>query len=482
MQALSALPVKKISLFRLVLLGLSSLVYPAFGQQKLLNVVVLYSDDQRYNTIHALGNDAISTPNLDRLVRQGVAFTRAQTMGGMHGALCVPSRAMLHTGRYLHDLQKTGDVILPEHTTLPEYLQSKGYQTYAIGKWHNDKASFARSYSGGAALYFGGMHFPEDGGQEHPQYVNFDPSGQYREANKRANTYSSELYANEAISFLNKSEPSKKPFYLYVAFTSPHDPRAPTEAFRKLYPPDQIKLPPNFLPQHPFDNGELNVRDEKLLPRPLTEAQAKQELALYYGMISELDAQIGRILDALDKQGLIQNTLIIFAGDNGLAVGSHGLLGKQNLYEHSMRVPLLISGPTLPKNRRVDALTYLTDIFPTVTDVLKLPKPPTVESQSLVPYINNPKKPGRPSVYYAYRDFQRAVRTADNWKLIKYSVNGVETTQVFDLNKDPYEVKSLANEPAFRPKRKQLETLLLSEMKTYHDFLDLTKPNWGKAQ
>ncbi len=473
---------KQVYRFALLLLWLSGFAGSLFGQQKPLNVVVLYSDDQRYNTIHALGNDAISTPNLDRLVKQGVAFTRAQTMGGMHGALCVPSRAMLHTGRYLHDLQKTGDVIPPEHITLPEYLQTKGYQTYAIGKWHNDKASFARSYSGGAALYFGGMHFPADGGQEHPQYVNFDPSGQYTEANKQSETYSSKLYANEAISFLNKATSTTKPFYLYVAFTSPHDPRTPTEAFRKLYPPDQIKLPPNFLPQHPFDNGDLTVRDEKLLPRPLTEAQAKQELALYYGMISELDAQIGRIHNVLDKQGLTQNTLIVFAGDNGLAVGSHGLLGKQNLYEHSMRVPLVISGPTLPQNSRVDALTYLADIFPTVTDVLKLPKPPTVESQSLVPYINNPTKPGRPSVYYAYRDFQRAVRTADNWKLIKYNVNGVETTQVFDLNKDPYEVKSLANEPAFRPQRQQLETLLLSEMKTYHDFLDLTKPNWGKAQ
>lgn len=465
---------------RLVFLGLSVLVYPVFGQTRNLNVVVLYSDDQRYNTIHALGNDAIQTPNLDRLVKQGVAFTRAQTMGGMHGALCVPSRAMLHTGRYLNDLQKTGDTIPAKHSTLPEYLRAKGYQTYAIGKWHNDKASFARSYTGGSALYFGGMHFPKDGGQEHPQYVNFDPSGQYKEANKQAETYSSELYANEAIHFLSKSKNTTKPFYLYVAFTSPHDPRTPTEAFRRLYPPDKIKLPGNFLPQHPFDNGELAVRDEKLLPRPLTEAQAKEELALYYGMISELDAQIGRILDELEKQGLTNNTLIVFAGDNGLAVGSHGLLGKQNLYEHSMRVPLIISSPTLPQNQRVETLTYLADIFPTVTGILGFPTPPTVESQSLLPFIKNPQKIGRPSVYYAYRDLQRAVRTDDNWKLIKYNVNRTETTQLFDLNDDPGEMKNLADNPAFNKKKGQLGALLISEMKAYHDALDLTKPNWGK--
>lgn len=445
-----------------------------------LNVLVLYSDDQRYNTIHALGNDVIQTPNLDRLVKQGVAFTRAQTMGGMHGALCVPSRAMLHTGRYLNDLQKTGDTIPATHITLPEYLRTKGYQTYAIGKWHNDRASFFRSYANGASLFFGGMHMPDKGGQEHPQFVNYDPSGKFKEPNQKADTYTSELYTNEAIKFLDQQTPTTKPFYLYVAFTSPHDPRTPTEKYRNLYDKNRIPLPTNFLPRHPFDNGDLEVRDEKLLPRPLTETQAKEELALYYGMISELDAQIGRILDELDKQGLTKNTLIVFAGDNGLAVGSHGLLGKQNVYEHSMRVPLIISGPTLPKNQRVEALTYLADIFPTVTGILDIPTPPTVESQSLLPFIKNPKKPGRQQVYYAYRDLQRAVRTADNWKLIKYNVNQQQTTQLFNLNNDPYETKNLADNSAFAQKKQQLEALLISEMKTYHDALDITKPNWGK--
>lgn len=470
----------KKSIVCLLVAGLSNWLPPVFGQQKSLNVLVLYSDDQRYNTIHALGNEAIQTPNLDRLVQKGVAFTRAQTMGGLHGALCVPSRAMLHTGRYLHSLQKAGDVISPDHTTLPQYLRTKGYSTYAIGKWHNDKASFFRSYEAGAALFFGGMHFPEKGGQERPQFVNYDPTGQFKEPNQNADTYSSALYANEAISFLNGQSNGTKPFYCYVAFTSPHDPRTPPEKYRKLYPKEQIKLPPNFLPQHPFDNGELAVRDEKLLPRPLTEDGAKEELALYYGMISELDAQIGRILDALDKNGLTQNTLVVFAGDNGLAVGSHGLLGKQNLYEHSMRVPLIISHPTLPKNRRVDALAYIADIFPTITDALGLPLPPTVESQSLYPFLTGRKKEGRDAVYYTYRDLQRAVRTADNWKLIRYNVNGQQTTQLFDLNTDPYETKNLADNPAFRAKKRQLETRLMGEMKTYHDFLDLSKPNWGK--
>ena len=145
-----------------------------------------------------------------------------------------------------------------------------------------------------------------------------------------------------------------------------------------------------------------------------------------------------------------------------------------------MRVPLIISHPALPQNKRVDALAYLADIFPTVTDFLGMPAPATVESQSLLPFIKGTKKPGRESAYYTYRDFQRAVRTRDNWNLIKYNVNRQETTQLFDLNKDPYEVNNLANNPVFAQKKKSLENRLMNEMKTYHDFLDLSQPDWGR--
>ena len=141
----------------------------------------------------------------------------------------------------------------------------------------------------------------------------------------------------------------------YVALTSPHDPRTPPPPYDRLYDPTKIPLPKNFYPIHPFDNGDLNVRDEQLLPTPRTPEAIKKEIALYYGMISEMDAQVGRILVTLEKEGLMENTLIVFAGDNGLAVGQHGLLGKQNLYEHSIRVPMIFSGPGIPKNKKEDS-------------------------------------------------------------------------------------------------------------------------------
>lgn len=435
------------------------------GQTEIKNVIILYGDDLRYNTIHALGNKDIHTPNLDQLVARGVAFTRAFTMGGLHGALCVPSRAMLMTGKYLFGLQKAGDVIPPDQIMLPESLRKKNYQTYGIGKWHNDKESYSRNFNGGAAIFFGGMHFPDKGGQEHPLHVDFDPSGLYPQPPTKADTYSSELYADEAIQFLHKQTNNTAPFLLYVAFTSPHDPRTPPDAFKKLYSPDKLRLPANYLPSHPFDNGELKVRDELLLPRPLTPDMVRQELALYYGMVSELDHQIGRIIRTVDSLELAKKTLIVFAGDNGLAVGSHGLLGKQSVYDHSMHVPLLVVHPTFPQGLRLNQMVYLADIAPSIYELLGQAGPSSVQGESFVRYINQPALPGRSQVFHAYRDLQRAVRTSDNWKYIRYTVAGTVTEQLFNLNKDPWETRNLVHQSKHQHKKQQLEHLLKDSQK-----------------
>lgn len=430
------------------------------GQSPIKNILILYADDQRFNTIRALGNPEIHTPNLDRLVHRGVAFTRAFTQGGLHGALCVPSRAMLMTGKYLLGLQKAGDIIPPEQQMLPERLRQLNYMTFGIGKWHNDVASYARNFSGGAAIFFGGMHFPEKGGQEKPLKVDFDPHGLYKIPPTNAEKYSSELYADEAIKFLHSQQPQSPPFLCYVAFTSPHDPRTPPPAIKKLYNTAQISLPPNYLPQHPFDNGELLVRDEQLLPRPMTAEMVKNELALYYGMVTELDQQVGRILDALDQQGLAASTLIVFAGDNGLAVGSHGLLGKQSVYEHSMHIPLILAHPGLPAGLKLDQLVYIADIAPSIYDLLEQPVPPGVQGQSFVPYIRQPATKGRSHVFHAYRQLQRAVRTADDWKYIRYDVAGIVTEQLFNLKQDPWETKNLVLQKKYGRKLAQLRSLL----------------------
>lgn len=455
-----------------------------FAQQKSApakNVVIIYSDDQSYNTIRALGNKEVYTPNLDRLVKTGMAFTQAHVMGGHQGAVCLPSRVMLLTGRYLNRIPMDGAIIPDSLVSLAEVLRSKGYTTFHTGKWHSDKASHHRMFSAGHNISFLGMHFPGGGGQFHPTVYPYDNSGIYdKSISVVSDTFSSVLYANSAIRFLTSDKARQSPFYCYVAFTSPHDPRTPPKQYVDMYDPEKISLPPNFLPEHPFNNGDLNVRDELLLPHPRIANDVKKEIALYYGMITEMDAQVGRILDALEKTGLIKNTIIVFASDNGLAVGQHGLLGKQNLYEHSIRVPLIFSGPGIPANVRSGAFTYLSDISPTLYDYLGLKQPSSVEAKSLMPVFRNAKAIVRSSIYNIYGHWSRSIKTSDGYKLIVYNVNGKKSRQLFNLKNDPWEMRDLAEVKEQSGRITKMWKLLKQQMKETHDDLNIDLPDWGR--
>lgn len=414
------------------------------------NILLIYSDDHSYHALGAAGNNAVRTPNIDKLAREGMMFMQAHVMGGHQGAVCIPSRAMLLTGRYVNRLPKDGAIIPDSLVSLPEVLRSRGYTTYHTGKWHSDRPSHHRMFSAGGDIFFGGMHRVNEGGQEHPIVFRYDASGIYPDELKRkADSFSTMLYAENAISFLRSKQAKERPFFCYVAFTSPHDPRTPPAAFREMYDPVKIALPPNFLPMHPFDNGDMKVRDEQLLPWPRTEEAVKKEIALYYGMVSEMDQQVGRIIRALEDAGLRENTLIIFAGDNGLAVGQHGLLGKQNLYEHSIRVPMIMAGPGIPKGRQYKGFNYLSDIAPTLYEYLGIKAPSTVEAKSLYAVFSNPAKKVRPSIYNVYGHWSRSIKTADGYKLIVYHVGETRRIQLFDLNKDPWEIHDLSAEPGF---------------------------------
>jgi hypothetical protein len=307
----------------------------------------------------------------------------------------------------------------------------------------------------------------------------FDPSGEYGKENARmGEKFSSELFADAAVRAI-ENRMGSGPFFLYVSFTAPHDPRMAPEDYVSLYPPNEIALPPNFLPGHPFDNGEMEVRDEMLAPFPRTPEVIREHIAAYYAMITHLDAQIGRILDALERSGKADNTLIVFAGDNGLAVGQHGLLGKQSVYDHSVRVPLIISGPGIPEDRRSDSLCYLLDIFPTLCDMLELQRPEEIDGTSLLPAIKEPGQKVRSSVMLAYTRLQRGIRTDNDWKLIEYNVRGNRITQLFNLRNDPWETQNLARVPEHEARRDSLRKLLGKSMRENDDFCDLSEPNWG---
>ena len=416
------------------------------------NIVLLFADDQRAST---LLNPAIQTPHLDRLRAQGLHFTQAHIMGGDNGAVCAPSRAMLMTGRHLARLSPGGFDIPDDHALLGETLQAAGYDAYGIGKWHNSRHTFSRNFSGGDAIFMGGMHDPWN-----TPLFHYQADGDYRDRrpvirdDRHSNTvdtlpgeymhggrHASEVFANAAIAFLESRKPGDKPFFLYTAFTAPHDPRSMPPAYLALYDSVPIELPPNFLPVHPFDNGELIIRDEQLAATPRDPEEVRRHLREYYAMISHLDAQVGRILDALERQGLMDNTLIVFAGDNGLAVGQHGLMGKQNVYQHAVQVPLIMAGPGLPQGEQRDALCYLIDLFPTLCDLTGARLPEGVDGRSLRPVIEGGGTI-RATLVFQYKTYQAAIRDTA-FKFIRYEVDGVKTRQLFDLRRDPWERENL---------------------------------------
>lgn len=442
----------------------------AAAQSRRPNVLFLFSDDQRFDTIRALGNHEIETPNLDRLVKRGVSFTHASIMGGTVGAVCIPSRAMMLSGRTLfhaHDAliaekPAEGRKALPIDFW-PELLKRSGYATFATGKWHNRPAHFNRCFDDGDNVFFGGMS-----DQLKTPVSHYDPSGRYpKEQYRIGEAFSTELFADTAIRFLQGRRNKPESFVLYTAFTSPHDPRMAPKKYADMYSAAKVKLPENFLPQHPFDNGELRVRDELLAPFPRTPEVIREHIAAYYAMVTHLDAQIGRILKALEDSGHADNTLIVFAGDNGLALGRHGLMGKQNVYDHSVRVPLILSGPGVPRDRRSDRLCYLLDLAPTLVEAAGLPAPNTFEGESLWPAIKGGKG-GRDSLFFAYRNVQRAVRTRTH-KFIRYRVNEHDTFQLFAVANDPHETTDLAGRPASKNLVQALSAELARWMKQTDD-------------
>jgi len=317
-------------------------------------------------------------------------------------------------------------------------LADAGYTTFATGKWHNGEASFDASFQAGRNVFFGGMC-------DHTAVTVRDkpPGGELGEK-RDGGGFSSELFADAAVEFLQHGRDPERPFFLYVAFTAPHDPRQPPVEWREHYRAEPPPLPANWMPLHPFHNGWMRGRDECLAPWPRTREVIADQLAEYYGMISHMDAQIARILATLDAQDLREDTLVVFTADHGLALGSHGLLGKQSLYEHSMKAPMILAGPGVPHGES-GALVYLLDLFPTLCAAAGADAPDGLAGADLLPLARGERADVRASLFTSYEDKMRALRD-ERWKLIRYP--RIDHTQLFDLATDPHELVDLAREPA----------------------------------
>jgi arylsulfatase A-like enzyme len=393
-----------------------------------LNICFLLADDLRPDCIGVLGHPVVKTPNLDKLCTNGFIFRDAYVLGSNSGAVCTPSRTMIQTGQsYLRANRTT--------PTLAQTIKSAGYASIRSGKFGNNPNALDKDFD---------------------QHVDGGPDA-------KAN-------ADNIIAFI-KENAGRKPLFLYFAPHEPHDPQHATEEFYQMYKPADIPMPVNFMPFHPFDNGEMTVRDERMLPWPRTKENVGGKLARYYASASYFDAQAGRIIEALKKAGEFDKTIFIVAGDNGLSLGEHGLLGKQNVYEFGgMHVPLIFAGPGISKGES-KALAYLYDVYPTLCQLAGIPLPAGLDAKSLVPVIKGKEAKVRDYMFNAYKACQRSIRD-ERWKLIRYPL--IDKTQLFDLQADPHEMSDLAAKPEYAGKIKELLAVLAKTGKGLGDTAPLT--------
>ncbi|HEC42105.1 MAG TPA: DUF4976 domain-containing protein [Bacteroides sp.] len=442
------------SLFPLIyFLAVIGLLLSSCGEQdnQQPNIIFIFADDQSYNTVRAHGNHEIQTPNIDRLAEQGTSFTHAYNMGGWGGAVCVASRTMLNTGKFVWNamtVEPDLDSLAAEGLLWSLLMKQGGYETYFSGKWHVkidpekifDHVSNVRPGMPGSIPE--AYNRPVEG-QKDP-WSPFDTSlGGFWKGGR----HWSEVLGDDAIDYIQQASGKENPFFMYLAFNAPHDPRQSSEEFVNMYPLENVSVPESFLPEYPYKNEigcSPSLRDERLAPFPRTEYAVKVHRQEYYAIISHMDSQIGRILDALEESGKAENTYIFFTADHGLSAGHHGLMGKQNMYDHSIRPPMIVVGPGVPAGMKRRQDVYLQDIMPTAIELAGLEIPDYVEFSSLLPTLAGKQdERSYKAIYACYKDRQRMIRK-NGYKLIVYPY--AARVRLYDLENDPLEMIDISED------------------------------------
>ena len=448
------------------------------------NIVFIITDDQAIDTIAASkmwGAEKCNliTPNLDALYQSGTVFRQAYNMGSWHGAVCVASRSMLLTGRFVWKTQREEKTkfaaTIAAEKTWSQRMKHAGYATYLSGKWHvqaDAKKLFDHTVHirpGMPSTVKKSYNRPLEGNRDVWQSSDAKNGG-FWEGGK----HWSEVLADDAEAFVKIAAADTKPFFMYLAFNAPHDPRQAPQAWLDRYDAATLPAPENFEPlqQHRSImglDGEVGgsvIRDEQLAPFPRTEQAVRTHRQEYYAMVSHLDAQIGRMLKTLETAGVRENTIVIFTSDHGLSIGRHGLMGKQNMFEHSLRVPFIMSGPNIPRGKVIDERIYMQDA---VTTTLELANADTkgIDFRSLLPLLHGQNEKHYDAIYGAFTATHQRAVIDDTHKLILYPKGKI--CLLFDLDADPLE-----KNPLDSPERKkQLFAKLLTLQKNTGDPLDL---------
>ncbi|QDT53733.1 Arylsulfatase [Caulifigura coniformis] len=458
------------------------------------NFLFILVDDQSPFDLRLYNPHSIlDTPNIDRLAAEGMTFDGAYHMGAFIGGVCTPSRHMIMCGRTVWHLPNSPNALAEgkcppnlEQQTIPAVFRRAGYATMRTCKTGN-------SYEAANKMF-----------------------EVRRDASKRGGDAEtgSAWHARQVLDYLDERASSKddRPFLIHFGFSHPHDTRMGTPELLAKYgavnhadsnslPPANEKqpaLPIGYLPAHPFPHGHPGLRDETTVSgvwERRDERTMRNEVGRQFACSENIDIQIGHVLKRLEAMGQLENTYVIYTSDHGIAIGRHGLQGKQNLYQHTWRVPFIVRGPGIRPGSRVEGNIYLLDLLSTLCDIADVPRPETNEGISFKPVLLGQKPATRDLLYGVYnggtKPGMRCVRQGD-WKLIKYDVleGTVRETQLFNLRENPDEYlsqhhaaevvamtgrspstsqRNLADDPRYAEKLAEMEALLLSEMRRLDD-------------
>lgn len=437
-----------------------------------LNVLFIVADDLN-NALRCYGNRVVRTPNLDRLAQRGVLFERAYCQY----SLCQPSRASFLSGlrpetTKVWNLETPTRAHIGDAVMLPELYRRNGYFTAHAGKVYHTGEACEDSRSWDVEVRESGK-FPQPeevlrGGKANgPKGHSFDwmilktpdadmPDGKV---------------ARQSVEWMEQRARDGKAFFLGVGFRRPHAPYAAPKKYFDLYPPEKMPLrktsPAEFRRVLP---AALNHEPPDT---PMSDAEVRQYLTAYYACVTFVDAQVGVVLDALDRLRLRDRTVVVFFGDNGYHLGEHGgLWHKNSLYEESARIPLLVAAPGIrAAGKRSPRLVELVDLYPTLAELCGLTPPTNLEGTSFVPLLDDPKRPWKLGAFTlqgrgkerteAARDIEftgTSVRT-ERWRYTEWD-GGKEGVELYDERKDPRELKNLADDPMHAKTRAELQTLL----------------------
>lgn len=427
------------------------------------NILFLAVDDLRPE-LGCYGVDVIKTPNIDRIARQGVTFERAYCQQ----AVCSPSRTSLLTGAR-PDSTKVWDLVthfrdaMPDVVTLPQHFRQNGYFVQGMGKiyhpGYDDQRSWSVPWQTPKAPTYALKQAPTPKDDDKPNRKDGPP---FESADVPDNFYKDGMVADLAVSTLRELKAKSTPFFLAVGFAKPHLPFVSPKKYWDLYDPAQIKPAPN--PFRPKDapefaltnSGELRNYIGMPADGPIPEDVARKLKHGYYAAVSYTDAQIGKVLDELERQGLRQNTIIILWGDHGWKLGEHGEWCKHSNVENDTNAPLLLSVPGMKTaGQHSRALVEFVDIYPTLAELAGLPLPGHLEGTSFKPVLENPKRAWKRAAFSQYPRGRQLMGYSMRTDRYRFTVwvrrndqSRIEATELYDHQTDPQENTNVAKVPA----------------------------------